>query len=105
MFKLILETPEDYIQWHEKAACMEQKIDDMTVKFRNNMYEGLRNGICSDEGSILFSEMLTDFERIGDHGLNIANEILHMSMIEMIVDFFKKTYIITIVNQKYSFIF
>lgn len=82
MFKLILETPDDYIQWHEKAACMEQKIDDMTVKFRDNMYEGLRNGICSDEGSILFSEMLTDFERIGDHGLNIANEILHMSMIE-----------------------
>ena len=82
MFKLILETPEDYIQWHEKAACMEQKIDDMTVKFRDNMYEGLRNGICSDEGSILFSEMLTDFERIGDHGLNITNEILHMSMIE-----------------------
>ena len=82
MFKLILETPEDYVQWHEKAACMEQKIDDMTVQFRDNMYEGLRNGICSDEGSILFSEMLTDFERIGDHGLNIANEILHMSMIE-----------------------
>lgn len=78
MFKLMFDTPSDYIQWHEKVACMEQKIDDMTVNFRENMYDGLRNGQCSDEGSILFSEMLTDFERIGDHSLNIANEILHI---------------------------
>lgn len=82
MFRLIIETPDDYVKWHGMAACMEQKIDDMTVEYRDNMYEGLRNGQCSDEGSILFSEMLTDFERIGDHGLNIANEILKMSMVE-----------------------
>ena len=36
---------------------------------------------CSDEGSILFSEMLTDFERIGDHALNIANEMLKMAIV------------------------
>ena len=36
--------------------------------------ERMRRGVCSDEGCILFSEMLTDFERIGDHVLNIAQE-------------------------------
>ena len=39
-------------------------------------------GSCSDEGSILFSEMLTDFERIGDHALNISSEMLNIVMAE-----------------------
>lgn len=80
MFTLLLETPEDYVKWHEKVACMEQKIDDKTVLFRENMYTRIKEGHCSDEGSILFSEMLTDFERIGDHALNIANDTLKMTM-------------------------
>lgn len=82
LFGLLLEKPADYVAWHEKVACMEQKIDDMTARFRDNMYARMQSGTCSDEGSILFSEMLTDFERIGDHALNIANEMLKMAMIE-----------------------
>lgn len=29
-----------------------------------------------DEMSVLYSEMLTDFERIGDHALNIAQALM-----------------------------
>ena len=61
---------------------MEQKIDDVTEAYRNNMFGRIQKGACSDEGSILFSEMLTDFERIGDHALNISNEILKIQMLE-----------------------
>ena len=50
-------------------SCYGTKIDDLTENYRNNMYERIHQGICSDEGSILFSEMITDFERIGDHAL------------------------------------
>lgn len=75
-FETLLEQPADYIAWHEKIACMEQKIDDMTAQFRDNMFARIRSGECPYEGSILFSEMLTDFERIGDHTLNIANEMV-----------------------------
>ena len=32
----------------------------------------MKNGDCMAEAGLLFSEMLTDFERIGDHALNIA---------------------------------
>ena len=78
----LLEKPVDFVAWHERIACMEQKIDDMTLQFRDNMYERIQSGECSDEGSILFSEMLTDFERIGDHALNIANEMLTMALVE-----------------------
>ncbi|WP_283681076.1 Na/Pi cotransporter family protein [Parablautia sp. Marseille-Q6255] len=78
LFVLLQETPANYREWHSTVACMEQQMDDMTVQFRNHMYARIQDGACSDEGSVLFSEMLTDFERIGDHSLNIADEVLNM---------------------------
>ena len=82
VFELLEETPVDVVKWHEKVACLEQRIDDVIVEYRNNMFERIQKGSCSDEGSILFSEMLTDFERIGDHALNISNQILKIAMAE-----------------------
>lgn len=70
-----------YLDDYEKIAGLEQKIDDMTEEFRNRMMERIQNGVCSDEGSILFSEMLTDFERIGDHALNISKQITKIRML------------------------
>ena len=54
----------------------EQKIDDMTLEYRQNQMVRLREGTCSDEACTLYSEMLTDFERIGDHILNIGQELV-----------------------------
>ena len=68
------DTVSDSVEWLSKVSALEQKIDDMTASFRRRQMERMRKGICSDEGCILFSEMLTDFERIGDHVLNIAQE-------------------------------
>lgn len=83
LFTFLFEDHEDdVIAWHAKIAGMEQKIDDMTSEFRNNMFTRIQQGICTDEGSILFSEMLTDFERIGDHALNISDEMMKIAMIE-----------------------
>ncbi|MBQ7776950.1 MAG: Na/Pi cotransporter family protein [Lachnospiraceae bacterium] len=82
LFELLQEDYKDVIAWHAKVACMEQRIDDVTKDFRNNMYDRIKKGTCSDEGSILFSEMLTDFERIGDHALNISDEMLRVALAE-----------------------
>lgn len=54
---------------------IEQKIDDMTESFRQGQIDRMQTGKCSDEGCVLYSEMLTDFERIGDHILNISQEV------------------------------
>ena len=54
------------------AEEIEQRIDDITLKFRQNQIDRMREGNCNVESSILYSEMLTDYERIGDHMLNIA---------------------------------
>ena len=54
---------------------IEQKIDDMTEDYRQKELERMQKGTCSEEGCIIYSEMLTDFERIGDHILNIGQEM------------------------------
>lgn len=59
----------------ENIYRYEQKIDDMTLEYRHNQMVRLREGACSDEACTLYSEMLTDLERIGDHILNIGQDL------------------------------
>lgn len=54
----------------EKIAELEQKIDDMTNTMRENQLQRMQN--TPDEATVFYSELLTDFERIGDHVLNIG---------------------------------
>lgn len=63
--------PKDLLR---KVAALEQRMDDMTEEYRCNQLQRMKSGTCSDEACIIFSELLTDFERIGDHALNIAEE-------------------------------
>jgi phosphate:Na+ symporter len=62
-------------EWLSQVAQLEQRIDDMTRSFRRNQLGRMQAGACSAEACILYSELLTDFERIGDHVLNIAEEL------------------------------
>ncbi len=62
----------DPADWMAQVAAAEQAIDDMTDVYRERHLQRMREGRCSEEACILYSELLTDFERIGDHVLNIA---------------------------------
>lgn len=62
-------------EWLMRIAQMEQNMDDMTRDYREQHMERMRLGECTEEACIIYSEMLTDFERIGDHALNIAQEM------------------------------
>lgn len=68
----VLNRESDITQWLSQLAAYEQYIDDLTKRFRGNHIARMRQGNCSEEGSVLYAELLTDFERIGDHILNIA---------------------------------
>ncbi len=57
-------------------SALEQRIDDLTVKFRDQQIERMRGRECAEESSIIYSELLTDFERIGDHVLNVGKELV-----------------------------
>ena len=63
------------LSWFAEVSALEQKIDDLTAQFRRHQIERMRAGVCSEEACVLYSELLTDFERIGDHALNIGQEI------------------------------
>ena len=56
----------------EKVDVIEDNIDGITHEFSLNQLKRLRDKKCTPEHSALYTETLIDFERIGDHGLNIA---------------------------------
>ena len=55
-----------------QAVMIEQKTDDMRDKYFKKQMQRLKKGKCKPQSGIVFSEILTDFERMGDHALNIA---------------------------------
>ena len=63
------------LAWFTEICALEQQIDDLTVQFRRNHISRMRSSECSEETCVLYSELLTDFERIGDHVLNIGQEL------------------------------
>ena len=63
------------VEWLTQVSALEQRIDDMTREYRASHLQRVQSGLCSAEAGILYSELLTDFERIGDHVLNIAQEL------------------------------
>lgn len=69
---------------HIRMAQMEQKIDDMTEDYREHQLERLKSGACSGDACVVYSEMLTDFERLGDHMLNIAEAVAESDLIHLV---------------------
>ncbi len=56
----------------QKVDVIEESIDATTNEFSVHQLKRLSNKQCTPENSVLFTKILFDFERIGDHGLNIA---------------------------------
>lgn len=54
------------------VSMAEKNIDSLSEAYRSNQIERLRENKCSGDVSVVYSEMITDFERIGDHLLNIG---------------------------------
>ena len=75
---MVLQRTGDSAEWLAQIGAMEQKIDDMTRAYRQQHLDRMHQGKCSEEACILYSELLTDFERIGDHILNIGQSYARM---------------------------
>ena len=61
-----------------QAVIIEQKTDDMRDKYFKKQMQRLKKEKCKPQSGIVFSEILTDFERMGDHALNIAQQYREM---------------------------
>ncbi|ANU23494.1 Na/Pi cotransporter family protein [Planococcus donghaensis] len=64
---------------HELArevAEQEDLIDKMERKFRKKHILRLNEGLCTGQAGIVFVDIVSNLERIGDHAVNIAEAIL-----------------------------
>ena len=60
--------------WRE-AQIKENNIDIMREEMRDNHIQRLQEGICSDDAGLKFSDILSNFEKIGDYCYNIAQAV------------------------------
>ena len=55
-----------------RAQGLEDKIDRLRMVMRDQHIERLQEGSCEVTSGLIFIDMLTSFEKIGDHAYNIA---------------------------------
>lgn len=67
-------TPKDRERLAENVHAMERETDLAVENYRKKQLVRLQEEACSMETAIIYSELLVDYERIGDHALNIAQE-------------------------------
>ena len=59
---------------YSKVRTFEIESDRLAKEFRHNMAQRIENSICNANAAMLYTTVLIDFERIGDHLLNIAEQ-------------------------------
>lgn len=60
----------------KKVSEQENMIDKMERSFRKNHIVRVNEGLCSAQVGIVFVDILSNLERIGDHASNIAEGVL-----------------------------
>jgi len=57
------------------ASALESRINEMEDTMREAHIQRLNAGVCSVDAGLIFIDMLTSFEKIGDHCYNIAEAL------------------------------
>ncbi|MBR2533753.1 MAG: Na/Pi cotransporter family protein [Erysipelotrichaceae bacterium] len=73
MIDHIIETGEFDVM--ERIDSNEEKIDDLCFRYRDIEIERMKKDTDESESGVVYSEMLIDIERIGDHIVNIAESL------------------------------
>ena len=58
----------------EKIKRIEQRIDELTLEFRNRQIERMIQKKIHARDCVIYSEIMTDIERVSDHIMNIIEE-------------------------------
>lgn len=64
---------------HEEALAViqkEEQIDQMERTYRKKHIIRLNEGVCTGPAGIVFVDIISNLERIGDHAVNIAQEVI-----------------------------
>lgn len=69
-----------FLHWDKPSAQKivknEEEIDNMESKLRLNHIKRLSEGACDPSSGVIFLDLLTNLERVGDHSFNIASYVL-----------------------------
>jgi phosphate:Na+ symporter len=84
MFELTIETVKKAVasldnndhQLAREVAEKEDMIDKMERKLRKQHILRLNEGSCSGQAGIVFVDIISNLERVGDHAVNIAEAVL-----------------------------
>ena len=71
----IFRTQRDTPEILQKVEQVEEEIDQTTEALRNHHVDRLKNKKCSARNGMLYLDMLTNLERIGDHAEHIATSV------------------------------
>ncbi|KAB2334376.1 Na/Pi cotransporter family protein [Bacillus mesophilum] len=84
MFELTISTVKEALQaldHKDKDAAIdvvkkEEQIDQMERKLRKQHIQRLNEGLCTGQSGIVYVDIVSNLERIGDHAVNIAEAVL-----------------------------
>ncbi|KHS58163.1 MULTISPECIES: Na/Pi cotransporter family protein [Terrisporobacter] len=65
-----------------KVIKMEEQVDIMEKSCRVNHMRRLNNNMCSIDNGIIYLEIITNLERVSDHAVNIAQQVIAQSVNE-----------------------
>ncbi len=65
-----------------KVIKMEEQVDIMEKTCRANHMSRLHESMCSTDNGIIYLEVITNLERISDHSVNIAQQVIAKNIIE-----------------------
>jgi len=88
MFNLTIETvtkaikalDDQDVELAREVAEKEDLLDKMERKFRKLHIHRVNEGICSGQSGIVFVDIISNLERIGDHAVNVAESVLGSSV-------------------------
>ena len=66
-----------------RVEPLEQIVDELKQQLRSSHIMRLQKGNCTIEAGFIWSDLLTDLERVSDHCSNIAACVIEMSHDEM----------------------
>ncbi|QPC47427.1 Na/Pi cotransporter family protein [Mangrovibacillus cuniculi] len=60
----------------EQVLANEEKIDNMERVLRKKHIVRLNEGVCSGDAGVIFVDIVSNLERIGDHAVNLAESVM-----------------------------
>lgn len=80
VMKIVTDTTNAYkdnnLELAKNCINIEEEVDILEETYRRNHMDRINRGICDTNAGVKFLDILSNFERIADHSVNIANYTL-----------------------------